>query len=412
MLFRIAVAVAVIGVLVWWLKGRGDSPSARSAGAGSADRVVPVQVATVERKNVPIWIDGLGSIAAFQQVTVRPQVDGRLEKVLFTEGQPVKRGDIVAQIDPRPFIVQLHQAQGALARDRAQLLTAKQSYERYRSLKEQNLVSAQQVEQFQGQVGQFEGAIRMDEAQVENAQLQVDYAQVKAPLDGITGIRQVDAGNIVHASDAGGLVVITAIDPAAMFFTVPQDNLPLIVAAQGRGEVPVEAWNRDGTQQLGAGTLAVVDNTINQTTATLRLKALVPNSSRTLWPNEFVKARMLVETRENAIVVPTVAVQHGPQGPFVYVVGADGTAQLRPITVSITTGEQTLIEKGLGGGEQVVIEGQNQLRPGSKVSTGKSGGPGATHGSGEPHPTRPPTPSASAGSSVGPTAKTEESAAP
>lgn len=372
LLVRLSVAVVVIAGIGWWFHTRGDAASRAPAGGGSASeaRAVPVQLVKVEQKDLPIWLDGLGTVAAFQQVTVHTQVDGRLDKVLFTEGQAVKAGDVLAQIDPRPFEVQLHTAQGALARDRAQLDAAQKNFQRYKGLQAQQLVAAQQVETIGAQAGDFEGAIKMDQAQIEAAQLNLDYARIKSPLDGVTGVRQVDAGNIVHATDANGIVVITAINPAAVFFTVPQDALPQIAAAQAKGNVPVEIYNRDATQLYGKGTLAVIDNQINQTTSTLRLKALVPNDTHTLWPNAFVKARILVETRKGALVVPTVAVQHGPQGDFVYVVGPDMTAQMKPVTVALTTGETAVIAKGVKPGDQVVTEGANQLRPGSKVSAG------------------------------------------
>jgi multidrug efflux system membrane fusion protein len=344
-----------------------------------------VQLAKVEQKDLPIWLDGLGTVAAFQQVTVRTQVDGVLEKVVFTEGQTVKAGDVLAQIDPRPFVVQLHTAQGALARDRAQLDAAQKNYQRYKGLQAQQLVAAQQVETIGAQAGDFEGAIKIDQAQIEAAQLNLDYARIKSPIDGITGVRQVDAGNLVHATDANGIVVVTAINPAAVFFTVPQDRLPEIAAAQQKGDVPVEIYNRDVSQLLGKGKLAVIDNQINQTTATLRLKALVPNDARTLWPNAFVKARILVEVRQGALVVPTVAVQHGPQGDFVYVVGADMTAQMKPVTVDLTTGETAVLRQGVKPGDQVVTEGANQLRPGAKVSAGgqRAEAPPKRRGSGQ-----------------------------
>lgn len=394
---RIAIALAVIAGIVWWLTGRGDGKSkaatgpqaaereagsgergggggggggrrgGASSGGGPGDRVVPVQTARVEKRDLPIWLEGLGTVAAAQQVTVRAQVDGRLDKVLFTEGQPVKKGEVIAQIDPRPFYVGLHQAQGALARDRAQLDAARRNYERYQGLRAQQLVAQQQVDELAGQLGALEGAVKIDQAQVESAQLQLDYAQVKAPIDGITGVRLVDAGNLVKANDPTGLVVITAIDPAAVLFTVPQDRLAAVAAAMARGEVPVEVWNRDNSLKLAIGKLTVLDNQINQTTATLRLKALVPNPARVLWPNAFVKARMLVETRKDALVVPGVAVQRGPAGSYVYIVGPDKTAVMKPVTVAMLTGELAIIEQGLEGGEQVVVEGQNQLRPGGRV---------------------------------------------
>ena len=388
-IIRIGIAVVVIAALVWWLQARrdhtsstaapsGGSSAARTSRSGSGDRVVPVQVAAADRKALPIWVEGLGTVAAFQQVIVRAQVDGRLDKVMFEEGKPVKAGEVIAQIDARPFIVQLHQAQGALARDKAQLDAAKKNLERYKGLQAEKLVAEGNVEPIAAQVGQFEGAIKIDQSQIESAQLMLDYAQVKAPIDGITGVRQVDAGNLVKASDPNGLVVITAVNPAAVFFTIPQDKLPAVSAAMAKGEVPVDIYNRDGSQKLGAGKVDVLDNQINQATATLRLKALVPNPDRVLWPNAFVKARMLVETRDNALVIPAVAVQRGPQGTFVYTVGDDKTAQLVTVTVAMITGDIAVIEKGLNGGENVVVEGQGQLRPGGKVEVVT---PGANAGS-------------------------------
>lgn len=389
-LIRIVIALAVIGGVVWWLQTRGSKGGGKSAaapegqtakgsgggkgGGKGGDRVVPVQVAVAAKQALPIWLEGLGTVAAFQQVTVRSQVDGRLDKVLFEEGKPVKKGEVIAQIDPRPFVVQLHQAQGALARDRAQLDAAKKNLERYKGLQADQLVAAGKVEEIAAQVGQFEGAVKIDQAQVEQAQLQLDYAQVKAPLDGITGVRLVDAGNIIKASDPNGLVVITAIDPVSVMFTIPQDKLPAIATAMQQGDVGVEIYNRDNTQKLAVGKVAVLDNQINQATATLRLKALVPNPQRTLWPNAFVKVKMLVETREGALVIPAVAVQRGPQGTFVYTVGEDKTAKLVNVQVGLITGEVAMIDKGLEGGESVVIEGQGQLRPGGRVEVVKPGG--------------------------------------
>lgn len=373
----------MVAGLVWWLQGRGSKNTTTSrAASGSAapshagrgkdgDRVVPVQTASAENKSVPIWIEGLGTVTAFQQVTVRAQVDGRLDKVLFTEGQAIKKGELLAQIDPRPFLVQLHTAQGALARDKAQLEIAKRNYERYKELHAQKLVAQQQVDEYLGQVGNYEGAVKIDLAAVESAMLQLDYAAVKAPIDGVSGVRLVDAGNLVKANDPTGLVVITQIDPAAVLFTVPQDRLASVAAAIARGDVAVEVWNRDGSQKLGEGKVAVLDNQINQATASLRLKALVKNAERTLWPNAFVKARMHVETRTNAITVPAVAIQRGPQGAFVYVVGADNTAVMKPVEVALITGDVAIVTTGVSVNEQVVVEGQSQLRPGGSVSVVK-----------------------------------------
>ncbi|HSN28914.1 MAG TPA: efflux RND transporter periplasmic adaptor subunit [Kofleriaceae bacterium] len=382
LILRLGIAVAVIAGIGWWLHSRGQAAERGRPGGGAGEaRAVPVQLGKVEQKDLPIWVEGLGTVAAFQQVTVRAQVDGRLDKVLFVEGQAVKAGDVLAQIDPRPFEVQLHQAEGALARDRAQLDAAQKNYQRYKGLQAQQLVAAQQVESIGAQAGDYEGAIKIDEAAIESAKLNLDYARIKSPIEGVTGVRLVDAGNLVHASDTTGIVVVTALDPAAVFFTVPQDRLPKIAAAQQKGDVAVEVYNRDGSELLGKGTLAVIDNQINQTTATLRLKALVPNKDRQLWPNAFVKARMLVETRRGALVVPAVAVQHGPSGDFVYTVGADMTAQMKPVAVELTTGDTAVLAKGVQPGEQVVTEGANQLRPGSKVqppgAAPRGGGSGA-----------------------------------
>lgn len=373
LVFLALAAAGVVAVVVALrVRSSGASAAEQSRDAAAAARVVPVTVATVEQRDVPIWLDGLGSVAAWQQVTVRTQVDGRLDKVLFKEGQLVRRGEVLADIDPRPFEVQLHQASGALTRDRAQLRDAQINLERYKTLVEQKLVAPQQVDDQAALVGQSEGAIQVDLAAIESARLNLDYAQIKAPTDGIVGVRLVDAGNIVHASDAAGIVVITQLDPAAVVFTLPEDELPRVTAAQRRGDVPMEAWSRDGLTRLGVGVLTVVDNQINQTTATLRLKASVPNPDRALWPNQFVKARLLVHTENGALVVPAAAVQRGPQGTFVYVVGADDAAAVKPVTVAVTTGDVAILKGGVAVGDRVVVEGQTQLRPGTKVSARSS----------------------------------------
>jgi multidrug efflux system membrane fusion protein len=394
----IIVGIAVLAGIVYYLHGRkhaddavaanpgGSGAEARAhggsgGGSGSGARVVPVKMAEVKRQDLPIWLDGLGTVAALQQVTVRPQVDGRLDKVLFTEGQTIKRGQVLAQIDPRPFEVQLHQAQGQLARDKAIEHNADVSYKRNLDLQKQNLIAQATVDQSAADLGSAHGTVLIDQAAIDSAELQLDYAAIKAPLDGITGVRLIDAGNIVHAADTTGLVVLTTIDPAAVLFTVPQDRLAGVTAALARGDVPVEVWNRDSTQQIGVGKLTVLDNQINQTTATLRMKAIIDNPTHALWPNEFVKARMLLETRRDVLVVPTVAIQQGPNGPFVYAVDANNVASMVPIEVDLTTGDLAIIKDatkgGLQGGERVIIEGQNQVRPGTTVkASGQGGRPG------------------------------------
>ncbi len=358
-------------------RSRASAPGAESA----ASRPVPVVVSAAAHQDVPIYLDGLGSVIAFKTVTVRSQVDGRLDKVLFREGQSVRRGEVLAQVDPRPFESQLHQAEGALARDTALLHDNRLNLERYTSLRKQNLVAQQQVDDQQAQVGQYEGAMRVDQAQIENAKLLIEYARITSPIEGVTGVRLVDEGNLVHATDASGIVVVTQIDPIAVYITLPEDDLHRVMAAMKQGTLEADAYSRDGAKRLGTGQITVIDNQINQATATLRLKAVFPNPDRQLWPNQFVKTRILLLVQKGALVVPAAAVQRGPKGTFVYIVGQDQTAAIRPIEVESLVGEQALLSSGVQAGEQVVIEGQNQLRPGSKVSPrDRSGGPGKGKG--------------------------------
>jgi len=349
----------------------GGAPGGPGAGGG---RPVPVVVAQAQVKDVPVYLDGLGTVAAAYTVSVKPQVDGRLEQVLFKEGQPVKKGEVLAQLDQRPFLAALHQAQGALARDRAQLESAKRNLARNEELAKQNLVAAQQVDDARAAQGQAEGQVQIDEASVETANLNLTYSKIVSPMDGVTGIRQVDPGNLVRAADAGGIVLVTQMDPIALLITVPEDELPRVVQALSRGKVPVEAYHRDGKTRLGEGEVALVDNQINSTTATVRLKAVMQNARHLLWPNQFVKARVLLETRQGALVVPATAVQRGPQGTFVYVVGQDHGAAVRPVELGATADTTAVITRGLSAGETVVVDGQNQLRPGAKVEPRPGGG--------------------------------------
>ncbi|MFN2549425.1 MAG: efflux RND transporter periplasmic adaptor subunit [Myxococcales bacterium] len=372
----IVVAVVVIAAIAFFVRKR---TSAQQAGAAreqqqAANRQVPVVEATVQKKDVPIFLDGLGTVTALKTVTVRSQVDGRLDKVLFREGQPVHAGDLLAQIDPRPFQNQLKQGEGALARDVAQLKGAKLNFERYRNLAQQKLIAPQQADDQAALVGQLEGAVEVDRATIDAARLNLDYASIRSPADGVTGIRQVDPGNLVHASDANGIVVITQLDPIAVIFSLPQDELPRVMAQLQNGQLPVEAWSRDGAQRLSSGRLELVDNQINSATATMRLKAVVPNPGRLLWPNQFVKARLLLTTRKDALVVPSTVPQRGPEGTFAYVIQQDQTVQPRPIEVEITEGDLAVVARGLAEGEKVVSDGQNQLRAGAKVAARPAGG--------------------------------------
>ncbi|MDB4934800.1 MAG: putative Co/Zn/Cd efflux system rane fusion protein [Labilithrix sp.] len=343
------------------------------AGSAGGERVVPVGTAIAARKDVPVLLEGLGTVTPLATVTVKTQVDGRLDRVLFTEGQAVKKGEVIALVDPRPFTIQLHTAEAAVARDEAQLSNGKLNLERYETLRKGNLIPQQQVDDQRTAVDQLEAAIRADRAQVENARLQLDYARIKSPIDGVTGLRQVDPGNLVHVSDANGIVLITQMDPIAVVFTLPQDDLPRVQRAMKDGKVAVEAYARDGIQKLGTGELALVDNQVNAQTATIRLKAVLPNPEHVLWPNGFVKARMHLTTLHDALVVPASAIQRGPSGTFAYVVAPDKTVTTRAIEVGSIEGDVAVIAKGIQEGDAVVTDGQNQLRPGTRVAPRPAG---------------------------------------
>jgi multidrug efflux system membrane fusion protein len=377
------VAIAAIGVFVYRRTSQKKQAAAQRDQAQAAARAVPVVATSVQKRDVPIYLDGLGNVSAFKTVTVRSQVDGRLEKVLFREGQQVREGELLAQIDPRPFQNQLAQAQGALARDQAQLNAAKVNLERYRLLAAKKLIAPQQADDQAATVGQLEGAVQVDRATISVARLNLDYASIRSPIEGVTGVRIVDPGNLVRASDATGLVVLTQLDPISVLFSLPQDELPRVMQELQRGALTVEAWSRDGAQKLATGQLALVDNQINAATATLRLKAVFPNPQRLLWPNQFVKARLLLTTRRDALVVPSTVPQRGPEGTFAYLIQQDQTVQPRNIEVEHMEGDIAIVAKGLNEGEQVVVDGQNQLRAGSKVIPRQAGQPGRAPREGE-----------------------------
>jgi multidrug efflux system membrane fusion protein len=348
-------------------------------------RVVPVLAATVAVRDVPVYLDGLGTVTAYKTIAVHTQVDGRLLDVAFKEGQRVKRGDLLALIDPDPFKAQLKQAEGALIRDQALLQNSKLNLTRNVTLRGDKLIAQQNVDDQRALVGQYVGATRVDQGQIDNARLNLRYARIVSPVDGVCGVRLIDPGNIVHSADASGIVIVTQIDPIAVMFTLPQDDLPTVAKELRQRALPVDILSRDGGIKLGAGQVDFVDNQINLTTATIRMKAVAPNADARLWPNQFVKAHLLVSTRKHALVVPSTVVQRGPQGAFAYVINADDTVAVRVVKPELTTGDVTIVAAGLQEGERVVVEGQGELSPGSKVSVRSDG---AGHGSdgGEPSP--------------------------
>ncbi|OLB99493.1 MAG: efflux transporter periplasmic adaptor subunit [Actinobacteria bacterium 13_2_20CM_2_66_6] len=364
----LAVAVVVlVAFAIWFVRRRGQQQPPPAGAAQAQQRAVPVVTAQVQQRDLPVYLDGLGSVIAAKTITVRPQVDGRLETVSFREGQFVRRGDLLAQIDPRPFQVQLEQAKGALTRDAAQLRTARLALERNLVLLRDKLVSQQDVDNQEAAVGQFEGGVRIDQAQIDSARLNLEYARITSPIDGVTGVRLVDPGNLIRSSDTSGIVVITQLDPIAVLFTLPQDVLPQVAQQMELGTLSVEAYSRDGNNKLATGELLVIDNQINQNSATMRLKASFANPQRLLWPNQFVKARLLLTVRKGAVVVPATAVQRGPEGTFVYVVGPDQTVQPRPVEIDQTQGDLAVVARGLSPNDVVVADGASALRPGAKV---------------------------------------------
>lgn len=336
-----------------------------------------VATTAVAVRDVPINLEGIGSVVPLQTVMVKPQVDGRLDRATFEEGKAVRKGDLLAQIDPRPFAITRAQTEAALARDAAQLQSSRLTLERYERVRKENLIAQQQLDDQRALVAQQEATIKSDQAQLDQAKLQLDYARIRSPIDGVTGVRLVDPGNIIRASDPTGIVMVTQLDPIAVLFSLPQDELPHIAAQMAKGPLRVDVLSRDGATSLGTGNLTLIDNQINQTTASIRLKAVLANPSRTLWPNQFVKARLLLTVRRQALVLPAGAIQRGPQGTFVYVVTPDQQALTRPIKVDSVEGDVAIISEGLRAGEEVVTEGQAQLRPGAHVAARPAGAAGS-----------------------------------
>jgi multidrug efflux system membrane fusion protein len=356
-------------------KGAGKGTKAGKGGAGDPNRAQPVSVAVSRVGDINIVQTGLGTVTAIRTVTVKPRVDGQLQSVGFNEGQIVGEGALLAQIDPVPFQVALEQVEGQLARDVATLNNARLDLERYRTLLAQDSIATQQVDQQASLVKQLEGTVKIDQAQLDNAKLQLSYTRITAPVGGRIGLRLVDPGNQVHNADANGIAVITQLVPITVLFTIPQDTLPRIMQRLKVGDKPpVEAWDRDQKNRLASGALLTVDNQIDVTTGTVKLKAQFANADAALFPNQFVNVRMVVDTLKNAVLVPTAAVQRNTQGPIVYVVKEDSTVSVRPVQLGPTEGQNTAIASGLQAGERVITDGVDRIREGAKVEVAAPAG--------------------------------------
>jgi multidrug efflux system membrane fusion protein len=346
---------------------KGGGPGGGRRGADPRT-VLPVAVAPARSTDFTVWINALGNVAARNTVTVRPRVDGQLARVLFREGQLVKAGELLAEIDPRPFEVQVAQANGQLARDQAQLANARIDLERYQTLLKQDSIAQQQVATQAALVRQFEGTIEADKGAVDNAKLQLSFTRITAPAAGRLGLRQVDAGNMVRQSDTNGIVVITQVQPINVLFSIPEDRLSAVLRRLQSGEtVLIEAYDRDGKVRLATGKLVTVDNQIDPTTGTIKLKAEFANESQSLFPNQFVNVRLQLDTLKGATVVPSSAIQRGSPGTFVYRVNDDSTVTMKVVKLGPVEGETTVVESGLAPGERVVIDGADKLRDGAKI---------------------------------------------
>jgi multidrug efflux system membrane fusion protein len=365
---RWRVGAALLVVLAWILYAH--FKNSHTHGKVKPGMVVPVAATPARLGDMPVYLEGLGSVTAYYNVTVRSRVDGQLMSVPVREGQFVHAGDLLAEIDPRPYQAALDQAEGQLAKDQAMLDNAKVDLERYKDLIAQQAVSKQQLDTQVATVAQLGGTVKTDQAAVEAAKLNVTYAHITSSINGRVGLRLVDPGNMIHASDANGLLVIAQLQPITVVFTLPEDSIPRVMQKfHGGSSLTVEAWNRDKTQRLATGHLLTVDNQIDPNTGTLKLKAVFNNDENTLFPNQFVNARLLLETRSQQVIIPPSAIQHGSQGSFVYVVNPSShTAEMRPVTLGVIEGNDASIDSGIQAGDSVVMDGADKLQPGSPVS--------------------------------------------
>ena len=373
------LVIAAIGYAIWFWPAGSGGQAARNR---NANQPIPVLVATAEQKDVPIYLDALGTVQAFNTVTIKAMVDGPLNSVNFTEGQDVKKGDVLAQIDPRTYQAAFDQAVAKKAQDEAQLANARLDMARYTKLAANNYSSGQQADTAKAQVAQLEAQVKQDQAQIDNARTELSYTTITSPLDGRTGMRQVDAGNIVHASDTTGIVMLTQLQPISVVFTLPQQTLPLVAKAMSQGAAKVLAYAQGttGSQSgvLDTGTLTVLDNQVDPTTGTIKLKATFPNPGNRLWPGAFVGVQVQVDTAKDAVVVPPAAVQRGPRSTYVYVVNNDGSTTRRDVKGGHEDAQQSIIADGIRPGDKVVIDGASRLNDGSKVTIVQPAAAGAS----------------------------------
>jgi len=365
--FSTAILVVAAGGLAWYVVHQ-PAKSAPSQASSAIVPPVPVTAGLAETKNIPVYLTGLGTVQAFNTVVVKVRVDGQLDKVAFTEGQDVKAGDFLAQIDPRPFQAALDQAKAVKAKDEAQLENTRRDLQRFINL--HDFATKQSVDTQTALVRQFEATIQGDQAAIESAQTQLAYSTITAPLSGRTGVRLVDQGNIVHASDANGLVMITQLQPISVIFSLPAEQLRNVSREMANGPLKVIAEGRTDHQPLGEGTLALVDNQIDQSTGTIRLKATFPNEDHALWPGQFINIRLLLRTLQQVVTVPSTAIQRGPNGLYVYVIKPDSTVAMQPVSVGQMSDQTSVVEKGLQTGDKIVVRGQYRLQPGSRVQAG------------------------------------------